>query len=120
MNPNCEALLLAEASAHSERHQFQSSNLLEVPPVEGGELAATLPGGCRCDQVAGVRHSDYPFRQGWPLLFERRLDQAARKIASAMKQAFGNFRPGVVTIPVHSVFKVGPKIFGALQPQGHG
>ena len=123
-----------------------------------------------------LSHSDRTRR---PLLLERRLGQAAGKIASAMNQAFseqrsrvkpienqmpvegrldakgadsgkfgpglesraaqprcltqcgqgglrggnkpyGNFRPGVVTIPINSAFKVGPEIFGPFQPQRHG
>ncbi|MSU64245.1 MAG: hypothetical protein EXS31_17955 [Pedosphaera sp.] len=46
MNPNREEPLLAQALTHSQHHQFQSTDVLEVPPVKGGELAASVV-GCR-------------------------------------------------------------------------
>jgi len=51
-----EEALFAEVRAPLERHQVQSSNVLEVTPVEGGELAAALPGGRGHDQVVVARH----------------------------------------------------------------
>jgi len=56
MSPNPEEALLAEAGAPLERYQAQSSDVLEVAPVEGGELAAEMPGGCRHDRVVVTTH----------------------------------------------------------------
>ena len=66
MNPNREEVLfaLAQVRAHSERHQIQSSNVLEVPPIEGGKMTAAVAGGCRHDQVVVARHLSRRFQLG--------------------------------------------------------
>ena len=56
MKPNGEELLWAEVPAPSELHEVQSSDVLEVTPVEGGELAAAITGGRGHDQVVVAGH----------------------------------------------------------------
>lgn len=58
MNANrVEALFaMAHVRSHSEHNQIQSSNVLEMTPVEGGELAASVTGGRGNNEVVIPRH----------------------------------------------------------------